>query len=307
MKLVITGGSGFIGKSVLKVLIACGHNVLCLTRSWPVSALDEVNYHVCDIVEPDTFLEKVKMFEPDAFVYLAWHGIPEFTLINSLININIAISFFETIIANTCCSKIIVAGSNKEYGNEIGDLREDQICTVIDNFSWAKHTLRQWLEFRCAKANIDLTWLRIFFSYGPNQRNAALLPTLFSSLINGKLPKIRSLYNKDDYIFVGDVARAFGNVLNTTKSAGIYNIGCSKSVYVWEVCKIAEYLMLSSNLLTDELLSSSTHQSTTDSWANINKAKSVLDWVPRVSLVDGIAMTLESYLAGSSSIKKVSP
>ncbi|MGY5580775.1 NAD-dependent epimerase/dehydratase family protein [Vibrio cincinnatiensis] len=71
MKVLITGGSGFIGTNLVEVLLARGYDVLSLDISPPVNSKHVSVYQYCDIREYDSLYEKFIHYSPDIVVHLA--------------------------------------------------------------------------------------------------------------------------------------------------------------------------------------------------------------------------------------------
>lgn len=71
MKVLITGGSGFIGTNLVEALLARGYDVLSLDISPPVNNKHVSVYQYCDVREYNSLYEKVSYYSPDIFVHLA--------------------------------------------------------------------------------------------------------------------------------------------------------------------------------------------------------------------------------------------
>mgnify|MGYP001987479288 CR=1 FL=1 len=106
---------------------------------------------------------------------------------------------------------------------------------------------------KSSKKQIELGWMRIFYVYGPRQRPASLVPSILAHLQNGKLPKLLTPKNENDFVFVQDVASAFSNAVSKPIPSGIYHIGAGVSTSVLEICRQAEQIVLGSDSLTCEL------------------------------------------------------
>ena len=154
---------------------------------------------------------------------------------------------------------------------------DTEIGTPKDDFTWAKHTLRSWLEVICAKEKIDLGWMRIFYVYGPRQRKESLIPSILTHLQNGKLPDLRTPQNANDFVFVDDVAKAFSNVVSNEFPSGIYNLGSGSSTPVKEICRLAEQIVLGTDSLTLQM-EEKTQETfcNVDFWADCSNAKKYL-------------------------------
>ena len=139
---------------------------------------------------------------------------------------------------------------------------------------------------------IQLGWLRIFYVYGPRQRNDSLIPSILSSLKNGDLPKIRTPKNLNDFVYIDDVVKAFANSILMNYPSGIYNVGSGYSSPILEVCKVAEKIILGTDNLSQQLKQESMNTEVgCDFWANYSESKKHLNWSPSIDLEEGISKT----------------
>jgi nucleoside-diphosphate-sugar epimerase len=291
MKILVTGGNGFIGESVLKSLIENIDlvEILNLTRSFKKSKSLQIENYECDLSNPDTYLNKVKEFEPAVVIHLAWEGIPDFSLEMCTKNILSSISFIEIVSNLYSCKKIIVTGSCFEYNNKFGICNELDALTPKDYFTFAKKTVLSYLELECNKKNITYNWARLFYVYGPNQRKESLIPTLIETLKSNKSPDLRTPKNANDFIHVSDVADGIMKMTSNNIESGIYNLGSGISTSVTEISKIVELALSGKDLLTNELIEKTIKsEKTVDFKADIQKSVKMLNWTTKISLSEGI-------------------
>lgn len=293
MRVIVTGATGFIGTPVCEQLLKAGHSVLAVTRNECGQIPGEVQWLFADISNPSTYSSKISKFSPEVIVHLAWAGIPDFSLAKSLENLNSSINFLTNVLQLDTCRKVLVAGSCFELNQHQGACSEDHLGSPRDNFTWAKHSLRTWLELESLRRNIVMGWMRIFYAYGPRQRSGSLVPTILTSLSQNQTPPIRAPHNANDFIFVDDVAAAFVAAVNSKIETGIYNLGSGRATSVLETCEIGESLFKSTRH-TDALRQLSSETSPVNFWAECTKTQQLLGWQPRFSLEEGIRATWES-------------
>lgn len=284
MKILITGGTGFIGGPVLKTLVENiqGVEILNLTKSRPNSYLKEVEHFNCDLSNPQTYQAKIEAFEPEVIIHLAWEGIPDFSLEMCIKNILSSVSLIEIVTKIKSCKKIITTGSCFEYNNKIGDCNENDTVISKDYFTFAKKTVLSFLELECNKHNIEFCWARLFYVYGPNQRSGSLIPTLIATLKSGKIPDLRTPKNENDFIHVNDVADGLMKLVLTDIQSGIFNLGSGTSISVAEVSRIVEIAITGTDQLTIELINKTINtEKTVDFHANMEKTNKILSWHPQ--------------------------
>ena len=193
MKVLITGASGFIGQHIAEKFLNCKYEVLLISRKSNI--LGKYNFLKADLEIRDTYIKEIINFNPDVLIHLAWDGIPDFSLDKSIRNLNTSINFISTILDSCCLKKILISGSCFEVNNIKGAISENNIGLPKDNFTWAKHSLLLWLKSQKNKYNFDYAWMRIFYSYGPGQREKSLIPLIYSAFRNNDLPDIRNTFN----------------------------------------------------------------------------------------------------------------
>lgn len=290
-RVLITGATGFIGKPLTEALIDANCEVLAITRKEPASKT-HIKWLEADLSNAESYRDTVAAFTPEVVIHLAWQGIPDYSFETSLGNLNQSLELLSFVLDLESCKKVIVSGSCWEYSDAIGECLEADINKPKDNFTWAKHAIRSWLEAHCLKKGIDYAWLRIFYVYGPGQRSGSLLPTVFSSLIEDTLPSINNPHNANDYVYIDDVVEAFMMAVKQSFKSGIYNIGSGESVKVLDICRLAENIVNGSEILTEQLAENSlVKDGAVDFWASLTEVKKQFGWAPKTSLVDGISQT----------------
>jgi len=297
MRILITGGTGFIGKPVIKSLVENIDKVevLNLTRSSPNSYSKKVEHFRCDLSNSKTYQAKVEFFEPEVVIHLAWEGIPDFSLDMCIKNILSSVSLIEIVTKLKSCKKIITTGSCFEYNNKIGVCNENDYVVPKDYFTFAKKTILSFLELECNKNNIIYGWARLFYVYGPNQRCGSLIPTLIETLKMNKTPDLRTPKNANDFIHVNDVADAIFKMSSNAFQSGIYNLGSGKATPVLEVSKIVELALFNhyfqTKILEDRTVSS---EKNSDFFADNQKSYEQFNWMPTLELKEGIKSIIKN-------------
>jgi nucleoside-diphosphate-sugar epimerase len=293
MKLLVTGATGFIGQYLVNKLIEQGHTILALSRKEALASTNEysgkLQYLKSSLKLENNVIERIKEFEPEILIHLAWEKIPDFSFETSFENLQNHIHFFRNIFTITSLKKIIVTGSCWEYNKKMGVCTESDICISGNFFTWAKNSLRDFLQFECLQKNINFIWSRVFYVYGPEQRIESLIPSVIESIRNGLMPELKTPSNANDFIYVDDVAEGLLQFAINDISSGIYNLGSGKSMPVIDVVSSIENSLNRNGILSKELLTR-TKQSNkdTDFWADMTKTFSTIKWKPRISLAMGV-------------------
>ena len=286
IKILVTGASGFVGKHILNELKDTDHHILALTRQ-------DINFDGVEVLCGDlNNIEKLKSkiidFQPDTVIHLAWQGIPDYSESISRVNLINSIDLLDFILSSTRCKKLLVSGSCWEYGKREGTCKESDPVDIDSYFSWAKNSLNQYLSIKCAKKNVTLNWFRIFYIYGPGQREEALIPMLIKTIGAKETPQINTPLDKIDFIYVEDVASAFVKALDTDISSGVYNLGSGNATSVYDICRIVEKQLLGAEPITTKVTIKDEKRETVNFWASLDLIKNELNWSPQIPLDQGI-------------------
>ena len=114
MRILLTGGSGFIGTHILSILE--DHQVLLLGREEAGLQCSNVTYHKCDLSNTKTWGNQIRDFCPNAGIHLAWGGLPDYSFPRCLENFNFSISLIN-VLASAGCKTIFSTGMCWEANN----------------------------------------------------------------------------------------------------------------------------------------------------------------------------------------------
>ncbi|MBD3313256.1 NAD-dependent epimerase/dehydratase family protein, partial [Candidatus Woesearchaeota archaeon] len=238
MRIFITGGTGFIGRYVLDRLN--DHEILLLIHeNENPSDLQKDNVKIIqgNLSDIDSWKESVTEFQPESCLHMAWEGIPDFSPEMCMKNLQYGLDIIS-MLAEIGCRKFVSTGSCWEYGKDQGQLKEDDAVKPKNAFSAAKNCLH-WIGREIAdEKGMTFIWTRLFYVYGPGQRPESLIPSIIESISNGKDPDIKTPGNKNDFVYVGDVADALGKIIEKADKSEVYNIGSGKSTSVKEIAEI---------------------------------------------------------------------
>ncbi|MFC2005283.1 NAD-dependent epimerase/dehydratase family protein, partial [Chloroflexota bacterium] len=232
MRIFVTGGTGFIGRHVVQELDSQSHELLLLSRH-PKDALSSLTTPTVDMVQgdllnTDNWRDAVESFAPQVAIHLAWEDLPNYDARTSLKNLNCGLNLI-TVLAETDCQSVICAGSCWEYGQQNGILHEDMNPQPYNAFTAAKNALH-WTGREVAKENgMHFIWARLFYVYGPGRKTKSLIPQVINHVRKGEAPEVKAPQNRNDFIYVADVARAIATIVRKTQNDGVYNIGSGYS------------------------------------------------------------------------------
>jgi dTDP-6-deoxy-L-talose 4-dehydrogenase (NAD+) len=224
MKIVVTGGTGFIGRPFVEHLAARGHNVIVAARHAPAYGLpDTARFVPFDMMSDDP----VAVFDgPDVLVHLAWTGLPHYQdRIHPDQNLPASLRLMETMVQSGV-GHILTTGTCLEYGMQEGCLSEQLQTQPVTLYGRAKDDLRMALDDLSRQRPFVLQWARLFYLYGPHQNPNSVLAQLDRALDNGDAVFNMSGGEQErDYLPVATAALML-TILLERKMAGVYNV-CS--------------------------------------------------------------------------------
>ena len=296
MRIFITGGSGFIGKYVIKELIKRNHVVGTLLSSSNTHDQKIIRV-VGDLLQPKTYKKAVEEFLPDTIMHLAWIGLPDYSVTMCNRNLKSAIDLFEIAIESGCKS-ILSVGSCWEYKKRVGLLNETAQLEINNVFSATKNMICLIGNELSKEHGVQFYWPRLFFVYGPGQRNSSLIPTIINSLKKAEIPPINNPSNRNDFIYVKDVANAIVDIVEKRSRQVIYNIGSGHSTQVSQLFSIVSEIMGEQlkNIKMTNIFDEQAKNQGENSWADIKMIQDELAWSPKYSLLEGLKETIPYYV-----------
>jgi nucleoside-diphosphate-sugar epimerase len=248
MRVLITGGSGFIGAHIAKNLIARDHHVALLaTSDDPLSRLRGLEHCFETIkarLEDEDILKKlIEGFKPEACIHMAWYVKPGNYLDSeeNIKSLKSSLILFQMLI-NAGCSHIVAAGTCFEYDTQFGYLHENTPTKPVNIYGAAKLSCCLVGEHLAANAKIAFAWGRIFYPYGPLEDKRRLVPSAIQTLLHGQVFQASRGNQIRDYIHVTDVASAF-TMLMERKAEGVFNISSGVPVSIRQLLEILGRLL----------------------------------------------------------------
>lgn len=280
MRLFVTGATGFIGASLVPLLYKEKHKVLCLSRR----SISDQNYIKGDLGNINTWRNKVKKFNPNVAIHLAWEGVANYHATTpdvALRNIDNSLQLIR-LLGEAGCKRFVALGSATEYAES------------KTPFSVSKIAFRALGEATANKYGMEFFWATPFYIYGPGQRKEALLPHTITALLRGSIPDIKNPNANQDFIYVEDVANALMLIAEKgRKETSLYQIGSGKAFLVGNLLNIA-YGELGLREPYKKQKTAHFGKVLAPQIANIDSLKR-LGWRPAVTLAKGIEKTVDYY------------
>jgi nucleoside-diphosphate-sugar epimerase len=290
-KILVTGGSGFIGTNLIRKLLQENHKVINIDL---VDSQLGVETKKIDLTKTDfSFLDSIEF---DYVIHLAALSNPRFCADpKNAFDTNVIATFnLLNNLTQKKIRKIIFMSSIVVYSDDVTvPIKEDSTLDIHhNNYSFTKGICESICEQFRKKEKLPIITFRLSNIYGPFQsieKFPNLVPQLMLNVIkSGKL----EVWNKDpirDWVYAEDAVDAIISGLDSEYN-GTINLGTGVGTSVGDV---AELLSGLSGLKLESLNKEASPP--LKIICDISKIKSELNWEPKTSLEEGIKKTYEHY------------
>jgi nucleoside-diphosphate-sugar epimerase len=289
-KVLVTGGSGFVGRETVKLLQRRGYAVTVLDKAEKPEDFVNVKYIRGDLQNAAKCV--VACAGQDFVIHLAAKPrIPEsFIDPDSYFDDNVTgTKNILTAASAVGVRKFVYCSSSSIYGNNPPPHKPYHKPDPLNYYAMTKlfgeHLCKQYKNM----FNLDYTILRFFTVYGPEQPGCddkGLMIAKFARLAReGKPLTVHGDGElRRDYIHVSDVAAAIIAAVETRVKSEIFNVGTGNNISVNSVVDILREFVPDVQVENVDVLQGYAKETLAD----ISKAKKLLGWSPKISQVDGI-------------------
>jgi nucleoside-diphosphate-sugar epimerase len=291
-KLLIVGGTGFIGRAVAKETIKRGFEVTIISKNnYPKSKqLKDAEYISVDITNKDDLLFALK---DKVFCYVLNLGgyINHASYFDGGSEV-LKVHFNGTMNLVSCINKtnlqgFVQIGSSDEYGANIAPQNESQRELSISPYSFAKAASTHFLQMLYRIEGFPVVILRPFLVYGAGQDDNRFIPQVIQGCINNDKFPTSAGEQFRDFCYIDDIVDVILLALiNKDIHGEVINIASGVPVSIKEVIILIKSLIGSGSPQFGVVPYRDSENMAL--YADISKAKRILDWSPKVNLVDGL-------------------
>ncbi|MDD3235291.1 MAG: NAD-dependent epimerase/dehydratase family protein [Candidatus Cloacimonetes bacterium] len=306
MKILLTGGAGFIASHVADAYLEAGHDVVIIDNlsSGQLRNLNpKATFYQMDICDP-AIGQVFETEQPDIVNHHAAQVSVPLSITNPIydaeVNVKGVINILENCVKYPVKKLIYISSGGAMYG-EADQTPTTETYPPKPLSVYAIHKLmgERYLEFYHHQYDLDFTVLRYANVYGPRQVShgeAGVVSLFVELLLAGKTPSICRYPDQPrgmirDYVYVGDVVKA--NLAALDKGTNqAFNIGTCVTTTTVDL-----YNEIDSQLQTHiaPLFSDARKGDLRVSLLDISKAKAILNWEPNTNLKDGLEKVIAYF------------
>lgn len=299
-RVILTGGTGFVGANLARRLLRDGHEVHLLVRgghaAWRIEAIRaDVRLHEADLCDEEALARAVADIRPDWVFHLAAYGAYSWqTDLRRTVQTNVV----GTVALVEACLKagfeaFVHTGSSSEYGFKDHAPSETEALEPNSHYAVAKASATLFCRHTAQGRGVRLPTLRLYSVYGPYEDPARLMPTLIRQGLKGTLPPLVNPETARDFVYAEDVCEAYLLAASRPgqEPGAVYNVGTGVQTTLREVVGVARRAM---DIRAEPAWGSMPpRQWDTGVWvADSRKIREALGWRPRHTFEEGFRETV---------------
>jgi nucleoside-diphosphate-sugar epimerase len=297
---LVTGGTGFIGRHVIELLIKNQYKVIVLKRSfsntWRIKEFENqiVSYDL-DKVELQEIFQRESV---DKIVHLATYyrknHSPEDVEPMIVSNILFPVKLLENA-KEFGVKSFINTGTFFEYSHDSLPIVEDSNEKPFNFYARTKIAFENILESYCNDYGIKSITLKLFSPYGPYDNEQKIIPLLINHAIKDEEISLTHGLQKLDFVYVKDIAEAYIDALENISKLDKYeaiNIGNGFPYSIRDIVSLLEEII-------GKPIKKHWNENFDDNmdviYPDIKKSNKILNWKPKYTLKRGLEETLNYY------------
>ena len=302
-KLLVIGGTGFIGTVLLEEANKLGFKTTSLSLNQPsYKNFQKQTRYLCLDTSNRILLEKALDQNFNYVVnlgsYINHNSIKDdgFCIISEQLNL---LNNLTSLLNTSNLIRFVQVGSSDEYGLTNSPQKEDFREMSFSPYSFSKVMNTHYLQMLNLSENFPSVILRLFLVYGPHQKFDRLVPYVIKSCLLNENFNLSAGDQIKNFCYVKDVAKAITQSLKSPNIEGqIINIGSSKIISIREIVeKIRSSIKMGKPNFKKINIRNIENKNL---YPDISKAKKLLNWAPETSLETGLKETILWYKSNLS-------
>ena len=320
MKVLVTGCAGFIGSRVSILLSEHGHQVTGIDnlsdaydvrlKQWRVDNLLTpygIEWEIGDITERESVHSLMIDLQPDVVINLAARaGVRQ--------SIDDPWVYYDTNVTGTLnllegcrqagVRRFLLASSSSVYGNNKMPFSENaDIRNLRSPYASSKKAAEDLCHLYSELFDFDVTVFRFFTVYGPAGRPDMSLFRFVKWIVEGETLQLNGDGTQQrDFTHVDDIARGVLAAVAPRPGYEVFNLGSDRPIELNRLIHQIELAVGKTARIRNNVFPPTDVMAT---WADINRAKELLNWEPQVDLKAGVASVVDWYIENRNFGKKI--
>jgi UDP-glucose 4-epimerase len=306
MKLLITGGGGFIGSHLVEHFVTAGDEVRVLDnfatgrRENLVQFVDHFELIEGDIQSYERVHNAVKGCEV-VLHQAALPSVPRSLQDPLTSNASNVVGTLNVLLAarDSGVRRVVFASSSSIYGaNPAHEKSEDMAPAPISPYAVAKLAAESYCRSFSAVYDLETVSIRYFNVFGPRQdplsQYAAVIPNFITAMLNGRSPVVYGDGEQSrDFTYIDNVVEGNRLAIEAENVAGnVYNVACGSPITLNDLLAELSSIM---DRECEAVYEAPRPGDVRHSLADISRARADLGFRPVVDLHEGLARTVEFY------------
>lgn len=298
MRILLTGANGFLGSHLLKYFLYKENEIyaISLHTNRLETMLNDIQFSCCSINGITSLEKRIEAFAPNVVIHCAWYGGRTYseTQNSAQFHKNIpGLADLMEVIKRTYIPHFIGIGTGSEYGDQQNTVTEKIHEKPISLYGTCKFIAKLYTEQFCKIEGIKWTWLRPFYTYGPNDVPTRLIPKTIISCLKKEEVLLNKCNSIVDYLYIDDFVAAV-HKLTSLQQEGIFNVCSSKSYIIRDIVeKIGIMTDNEQKLIFGKAPERSEYPSII--LGSGEKLKTITGWSPKIDMNEGLNKTIEFY------------
>jgi len=307
MKVLITGGNGFIGSHLIPKLCESEYDVYCLERyvtgRYVLGGQRLVKTVFGDLHDAFAVRKVVREVQPDAVIHLASISAVSYSY-NHPIEI-METNFLGTVnLAESCLREVphfkhfLFAGTSEEYGNqEKMPIKETTELYPNSPYAVSKVAADKYLQYMRDAYDFPVTILRNFNTYGRRDNTHFVVERTITQMLQKKTVRLGDPKPIRDFMYVNDHVNSYLTCLGNVKAiGGIFNFCTGRGVSIAQLAELIKELTdFEGDIVWDTIPKRPLDIAVLV--GDYSKAKQLLGWKPQFTLEEGLRLTIDFWSA----------
>jgi dTDP-glucose 4,6-dehydratase len=304
-KVLVTGGSGFVGAHLIPKLVERRYDVYSLERY--VTGRYVLGYHPAvktifgDLRDFFTIRDLIRKIQPDVVIHLASISAVSYSYDhpNEVLESNLlgTINLAESCLHEASHFKhFLFAGTSEEYGNQENfPVKENAELHPNSPYAVSKVAADKYLQYMHDAYDFPVTVLRNFNTYGRKDNTHFVVERAITQMLKERIVKLGDPNTARDFLYIDDHLNSYLTCLGNGKAIGeVFNFCTGRGITISQLYDLLKKL----TNFKGEVVWNTVPKRPLDIIKLIgdySKAKKLLGWKPRYTLEQGLKLTMNYW------------